>query len=334
MTEIVEGLGGAERDRVGELRKGGTFFWVDLSLTETSPHELGEVLAIPKGALEALLGLGEARPSTRRLYADGQQVVFSFSAYLESTQLAEGAPYRLSPVEVRVLVCGDYLLTLHEERLPLPDLLAPYAHERRSEQYVVYAVLDAMLVTAFDALDEVEQTMDDLAAMSADIRTGRVRMATLRAMSSQLSSMRRRAGPQRGLFERIGVEIKQVEGLEADQERYFDHLVEQISRLVEAIDAAANALATLIDLRLNETSYWLTVVATVFLPLTFITGFFGMNFGWMVGEIDTQSAFWLLGIGTPVVGVALILRFVVRGSPVQAETQSGRPRPPAERLSR
>jgi magnesium transporter len=334
MTEIVEGLGGAERDRVGELRKGGTFFWVDLSLTETSPHELGEVLAIPKGALEALLGLGEARPSTRRLYADGQQVVFSFSAYLESTQLAEGAPYRLSPVEVRVLVCGDYLLTLHEERLPLPDLLAPYAHERRSEQYVVYAVLDAMLVTAFDALDEVEQTMDDLAAMSADIRTGRVRMATLRARSSQLSSMRRRAGPQRGLFERIGVEIKQVEGLEADQERYFDHLVEQISRLVEAIDAAANALATLIDLRLNETSYWLTVVATVFLPLTFITGFFGMNFGWMVGEIDTQSAFWLLGIGTPVVGVALILRFVVRGSPVQAETQSGRPRPPAEQLSR
>ena len=334
MTEIVEGLDGAERHRIGELREGGSFFWVDLSLSDTSPNDLGEVLAIPEQALEALLGFGEARPSTRRLYADGRQVVFSFSAYLESTQLAEGDRYRLSPVEVRVLVCGEYLLTLHEERLPLPHLLAPYAHEWRSGQYVVYAVLDAMLVTAFDALDEVERTMDDLAAMSADLRTGRVRMATLRTMSSQLSSMRRRVGPQRGLFERIGVEIKQVEGLEADQERYFDHLGEQISRLVDAIDAAANALATLIDLRLNETSYWLTVVATVFLPLTFITGFFGMNFGWMVGQIDTQSAFWVLGIGTPVVGVALILRFVVRGSPVQAETQSGRPRPPAERLPR
>ena len=334
MTEIVEGLDGAERHRIRELREGGSFFWVDLSLSDTSPHELGEVLAIPEQALEALLGFGEARPSTRRLYADGKQVVFSFSAYLESTQLAEGASYRLGPVEVRVLVCGEYLLTLHEGRLSLPDLLAPYAHERRSGQYVVYAVLDAMLVTAFDALNEVEQTMDDLAAMSADLRTGRVRMATLRAMSSQLSSMRRRAGPQQGLFERIGVEIKQVEDLEADQERYFDHLGEQISRLVDAIDSAANALATLIDLRLNETSYWLTVVATVFLPLTFITGFFGMNFGWMVDQIDTQSAFWLLGLGTPVVGVALILRFVVRGSPVQAATQSGRPRPPAERLPR
>ena len=42
---------------------------------------------------------------------------------------------------------------------------------------------------------------------------------------------------------------------------------------------------------MNETMYWLTVVATIFLPLTFLTGFFGMNFGWMVGEIDTEPAF-------------------------------------------
>jgi Mg2+ and Co2+ transporter CorA len=77
-------------------------------------------------------------------------------------------------------------------------------------------------------------------------------------------------------------------------------------------------MAALIDLRLNETSYWLTVMATIFLPLTFITGFFGMNFEWMVGEVDTELAFWLLGIGSPVVGVLLIWRLVVHGSPVQA----------------
>ena len=101
------------------------------------------------------------------------------------------------------------------------------------------------------------------------------------------------------------MEIKRVEGLEADDERYFDRIGEQVNRLVDAIDAAADALATLIDLRLNETSYWLTVVATIFLPLTFITGFFGMNFDWMVEQVNTQLAFWLLGVGTPILGVAL-----------------------------
>jgi len=75
-------------------------------------------------------------------------------------------------------------------------------------------------------------------------------------------------------------------------------------------------MATLIDIRLNETTYWLTVVATIFLPLTFVTGFFGMNFGWMVREVNTALAFWLLGVGSLVVGVALIWRLVARGSPV------------------
>ena len=90
---------------------------------------------------------------------------------------------------------------------------------------------------------------------------------------------------------------------------------------MEAIDAASDALARLIDLRLNETSHWLTVVATVFLPLTFITGFFGMNFGWMVREVDTPLAFWLLGVGSLVAGVALIGRLIMRGSPVQTDRE-------------
>jgi magnesium transporter len=153
--------------------------------------------------------------------------------------------------------------------------------------------------------------------MSTDLRAGRVRMAALRAISTRLSRMRRQLSGQRGAFERIGVEIGRVEGLQADDERYFDHVGRQVNRLIEAIDAAADALATLINLRLNETSYWLTVVATIFLPLTFITGFFGMNFGWMVGQIDTQWAFWLFGVGALAVGVALIWGLVVRGSPVQ-----------------
>jgi magnesium transporter len=176
-----------------------------------------------------------------------------------------------------------------------------------------------MIASAFDALNEVELTLDELALMSADLRAGRLRLATLRAASSRLSRMRRRAAPERGLFERIGVELGRHQDLEADNERYFDRLGQQVNRLVDAIDAAADAMATLIDLRLNETSYWLTVVATIFLPLTFITGFFGMNFGWMVGEVDTQLAFWLLGIGSLVVGVVLILGLVVRGSPAGAD---------------
>jgi magnesium transporter len=319
MSEIVEGLDDAKRRQVSSLRAAGRFFWIDVALGETSPDELGELLGIPEAALPALVGFGDERASSRKLHADGERVVFPFACYLPATGPSGGTRFRLQPVEVHVLVSGDYLVTLHEAQLPLVDLLAASAPEGRSEQYLVYAVLDAMAASAFDALSEVESTLDDLAVMSTDLRAGRVRMATLREITAQLNRMRRQVGPQRGLFERLGVEIERLEGLGGDDERYFDRIGAQVNRLVAAIDAAATAMATLIDLRLNETSYWLTVVATIFLPLTFITGFFGMNFGWMVDRIDTQLAFWLLGIGSLVAGVALIWRLVARGSPVQAD---------------
>ena len=93
--------------------------------------------------------------------------------------------------------------------------------------------------------------------------------------------------------------------------------------MIAGVDAAGEALAKLIDLRLNETIYWLTVVATIFLPLTFVTGFFGMNFTWMVEQIDTPLAFVLLGIGAPTLGAALTVLLVRRrGTPIEPDRAS------------
>jgi magnesium transporter len=132
--------------------------------------------------------------------------------------------------------------------------------------------------------------------------------------------MRRRLGAQRGRFDRIAQEIGQVRGLVADNERYFERIYEQLNRLIDGIDAAADSLAQVMDLRLNETIYWLTVVATIFLPLTFMTGFFGMNFEWMVDQVDTRLAFLVLGIGGPLLSSVLIwLAIRWRATPVQPD---------------
>src|SRR5215218_1832085 len=327
MGEVIEGIAAAERERIAALLRDEKFFWVDVSLSQTSRDDLGEALGIPGHALDRLVDFEEDTPPSLKFDSDGKRVVFAFSCFLDTTESTAGIPKPLRVIEVHVLISGDFILTLHEEELSLPERLAPDPPEGRSEQYIVYAILDAMVATGFDALNEAELTLEGMQLMSTDMRSSRVRMATLRTINSRLSRMRRRLGPQRGIFERISEEIGRIEGLEPDSEHYFERISGQLNRLIDGIDAAGDGLAKLIDLRLNETIYWLTVVATIFLPLTFVSGFFGMNFRWMVDRIDTPLAFVLLGIGTPLLGVALTLLLVRRwGTPV--ETDRGRAQTP------
>jgi magnesium transporter len=320
MSEIVEGLGGSERERIASLRKRGRFFWIDLCVAALPQEELGEALGIAPHALRPLLEFERGGPPSRRFHADGQHVVFPFHCYLETDHSEGEDTPRLGAIEVNVLVHGDYLLTVHRERVSLPSLLPGYSAEGRSEQYIVYAVLDAMVATAFDALNDTELALEGMQILAGAAGNARVRMGTLRAITLRLTTMRRQLGPQRGIFERIGEEIGQVDGLVSDNERYFERIYAQLNRMVDGIDAAADSMAKLMDLRLNETMYWLTVVATIFLPLTFLTGFFGMNFGWLVDRVSSPLAFFVLGIGGSAVAAGLTWFAVKRrGTPVQPD---------------
>jgi magnesium transporter len=320
MSEIVEGLEDGASERIARLRARGDFFWIDLCVAGLSAEKLGGTLDIPPDALRPLLDFERGERPSRRFHANRRQVVFPFHCYLEADPGEGEETPRLRAIEVNVLVHGDYLLTAHRERVSLPTLLPGYSAEGRSEQYIVYAVLDSMVMTAFDALSDTELALEGLQILTGGPGDTRVRMGTLRAINLRLTTMRRQLGPQRGIFERVGEEISQVDGLVTDNERYFERVYGQLTRLVDGIDAAADSMAQLIDLRMNETMYWLTVVATIFLPLTFLTGFFGMNFGWLVDRIDTESAFLVLGLGGSALATALIwLAVRRRATPVQPD---------------
>jgi len=302
VTEVLTGLDSGNRERIAALRAQGRFFWLDASLSETSREELVDTLEIPEPAVRG--------PS--RVHADRESVDFVLRCYVPIDRPAEEAAYRLTPIPVQVVVTSDYLLTLHEERVALPEVLAVDLPPGRSKGYVVYSVLDAMLVSTSDALEEVEVSLDGLAASLAGGGAGSLPRESLQTPVARLTTMRRWVRAEQAVFQRVGLDIGALSGFDEPEERYVDRLDEQADRLLGSIDAASNAMGMVLDLQLNERAYLVSVVATIFVPLTFITGFFGMNFGWMVDRVDTPVAFWLLGFVVPAVTAALSWRFLVR----------------------
>ena len=115
---------------------------------------------------------------------------------------------------------------------------------------------------------------------------------------------------ERGAFRRISGELRQYFRDVNDHLKLVDEMVvgqrDLLALVLQANMAVISVEQTEISVRQSETTKQLTVMATIFLPLTFITGFFGMNFGWLIGHISSLQVFLIEGVGTLVVSCLVL----------------------------
>jgi magnesium transporter len=97
----------------------------------------------------------------------------------------------------------------------------------------------------------------------------------------------------------------------------YDHLI-RISDMVDSyrdlLSGSLDAYMSVVSNRLNDVMKQLTIIATIFLPLSFLTGFFGQNLGWLVSREGSIGAFLIFGIGVELAAVlGLLMLFRRRG---------------------
>jgi magnesium transporter len=215
--------------------------------------------------------------------------------------------------EVHIIITGEAVVTIH--RRPndaLADLRQHYDDQHiRSEQFLVYKILDAITTTFIPVLTRIDDDIDDIEEQVIE-STSSVQLERIFSIRRDLVAMRRVITPMRDMFQRSGDRIASLPGLQTDDKLYFRDLYDGLIRTSELIDSYRDLLSGATDMYLSqvankqgEINKQLTVIATIFLPLTFLTGFFGMNFTFLTDRVINQEwTFWVLGVGLLVISVA------------------------------
>jgi magnesium transporter len=293
-------LDAVDAEAISALHERGEFFWLDLhSPTDAELDELGAVLKIPGLAIEDTKEFGQ-RP---KLDDYETRVLIVFYG-------AEGGDL----VEVHVHVSGDEVVTVRRDHCGQLHAAKDLIHGKsmRTEQDLVYRILDALADSLRELVERYGREIEGLEEIAFQRPTAdqRRRMAQLR---SELFRLQQIVAPQRDMLARGGDVREHLPGLERDVARHkFRDVHDDLVLTSNEVDYLRDLLAEAVNVLLNQMAGRLTIVATIFLPLTFATGFFGMNFGWLVRHIDSAETFFVFGVGGMILPLILAAVLLVR----------------------
>ena len=295
---------------------GNEFFWLDL---DDSPGDgtVSELLSVHFRFHPLAVQAAERFSQRPRLDE------YDGFTYL----VARGAdPDQKGNAEVHCFWTDRYVVTVHRGDCAAIGEVRErigrhHASEAASPQIVVvYLVMNALVDSFFPFLSDFDDRIDALEDEILKVPT-EAQLGELFDMKRTLMEMRKVIAPQRDMIATINAGVADIPGLTEEAARYFRDLYDHLIRLADLVDSYRDLLTSVMDThlstvsnRLNVVMKQLTIIATIFLPLSFLTGFFGQNFATMVRFIVPGWTFLVLGIGTEVVAVVfLVVLFYRRG---------------------
>jgi magnesium transporter len=176
--------------------------------------------------------------------------------------------------------------------------------------YLAYAIIDRIIDSGFPVLEEIAETMYELEAEVLE-PASRDLLTHVHALNSQLLIFRRAVWPQRDIV--VGLKTHPETVFSEDIEPFLkdcaDHAI-HISELSDNYHSLGNQVLnfylSIASHRQNEITKILTIIATIFIPLTFIAGIYGMNFNPDASPYNMPELNWFWGYPTALAGMLVI----------------------------
>jgi magnesium transporter len=198
-------------------------------------------------------------------------------------------PREVEPLELHTFLGPGYIVTVHEKPLTaIEDVWKRAGHDallvKKGADFLHYMVIDEMVDANFPILDLISEKLEEIEDAVLG-RPSRQELGDIFQLKRSLTAMRRILSPERDVF---GLLAKGAfeNGLISDRTSvYYRDVYDHLVRIYESIDTGRDLLGNALDAylsmvaqRTNDIMKRLTVLSAVFLPISFVTGFFGQNF--------------------------------------------------------
>jgi magnesium transporter len=170
---------------------------------------------------------------------------------------------------------------------------------KRGTDYLLYRLVDSIVDGYYSILENIGEKVENLEDNITSNPTVQD-FQQIQKLRKEFIYLRRVVYPLREAINKI---IKNENGfIEERNEKYFSDVYDHIIHLIDSLDTYKDLTSTLMDLYMNTINYkmnevmkLLTIITTIFIPLTFIAGVYGMNFHNMPELSTRYGYFWVLG---------------------------------------
>ncbi len=229
--------------------------------------------------------------------------------------------HKIEYEQISFVLGTNYLISFQEKA---GDLFDPFRERIRLDQgrvrkrkgdYLLYRLTDIIIDNYYVVLDNIGDQIEEI---EDSIHTNSTEKAfhKIQSIKKELIFLRKAVYPLREALSKL------VKGessfVEEDNLRYFSDIYDHTVHLIDSLDTYKDLISSLMDIhintmntKMNEVMKLLTIITTIFIPLSFIAGIYGMNFD-IMPELRWQYGYPAVLVAMGVVSVGMLIYFKKR----------------------
>jgi len=288
-----------------------TVTWINFRGLPDSDNlaKIGEIFGIHPLTIEDILNTGQ-RPKLEDMVDYIYAAVKTFHFHEKS--------HRMMTAQVSLVITRQAVLSFEEEGgvvfEPIREKLRKYRGRirRMGTDYLTYRLLDAVVDSYFDMVEKIGDNLELLEDRVVGNPTPDV-LKAIHLLRMETTTILRSVWPLREVVSALTHD--EFPMVKRDSVTYFRDIYDHTVQIIETMETNRDIISSLLDIylsstsnRMNEIMKVLTVIATIFMPMTFLAGVYGMNFKYFP-ELEWRWAYVSFWIAVIIIAVLMIFYF-------------------------